>query len=135
VLVRIRVVTAPRGFISQNDRCRMTEQFCIVRLTNTKYGCDYTTAHTGHVMLQSSRASPSVVLKYSKLKDVFFKLNRVFVFEHHMESRFYLTCPLLACQKSRCFHDTGTPHRIALDVRKTAGACVAERGEHFQHLM
>jgi hypothetical protein len=47
-------------------------QYNSIGLTNTQYRCDYTRAHAGHVILLPARASPSVVFKQSKCKDVFF---------------------------------------------------------------
>jgi hypothetical protein len=47
-------------------------QYNSTGLINTQYRCDYTRAHAGHVMLLPARASPSVVFKQSKCKDVFF---------------------------------------------------------------
>jgi hypothetical protein len=41
-------------------------------------------------MLQPARASPSVVFKQLKFEDVFL-LQRVFIFEHYLASRSYLT--------------------------------------------
>jgi hypothetical protein len=46
-------------------------QYNSIGLINTQYYCDCTRAHADHVMLQPAGASPSVVFKQLKCKDVF----------------------------------------------------------------
>jgi hypothetical protein len=50
-------------------------QYNSIGLINTQYLCDYTRAHSGHVMLLPARASPSVVFQQSKCKDLFHMCN------------------------------------------------------------
>jgi hypothetical protein len=80
----------------------------------------------------------------------FLQVQGVFIFEHYLASRSYLTCQneftdtfpdSPAPNKSTIsrlvnrFCDTGTLHRVALNTRKRVNACIAERGGHFQHLI
>jgi hypothetical protein len=80
----------------------------------------------------------------------FSQAQRVFIVEHCLASRSYLTCPnefrdtfydSLVPNKSTVsrlvnrFRDTGTLHRVASNMRKGVNACIAERGGHFQHLI
>jgi hypothetical protein len=75
----------------------------------------------------------------------FSQVQRVFIVEHYLASRSYLTChsefrdtfpdsPVPNKSTSRLvnrFRDTGTLHWVASDMRKRANACIAERGGHF----
>jgi hypothetical protein len=78
------------------------------------------------------------------------QVQRVFIEEHYLASRSYLTCQnefrdtfpdSLVPNKSTVsrlvnrFRDTGSLHRVALHMRKSANASIAERGGHFQHLI
>jgi hypothetical protein len=84
-------------------------------LINTQYRCDYTRAHAGYIT-SAAPASPSVVFKQLKFKDVFFTVQRVFIAEHYLASRSYLTCqnkfrmhfPILLCQTNRQYLVWGT---------------------------
>jgi hypothetical protein len=80
----------------------------------------------------------------------FWQVQRVFIVEHYMASRSYLTCQnefrdtfpdsrvpnksTLSRLVNR-FRDTGTLQRVASDMRKRVNACIAERGGHFQHFL
>jgi hypothetical protein len=80
----------------------------------------------------------------------FSQVQRVFIVEHCLASRSYLTChsefrdtfpdsPVpnksTISRLVNRFRDTGTLHRVASNSRKRVNACIAERGGHFQHLM
>jgi hypothetical protein len=80
----------------------------------------------------------------------FSQVQRVFIVEHCLTSRSYLTCqnefrdtfpdsPVpnksTVYRLVNRFGDTGTPHWVASNMRKRVNACVAERGGHFQHLI
>jgi hypothetical protein len=78
----------------------------------------------------------------------FSQVQRVFIVEHYLASRSYLTyqnefrdtfpdSPVpnkstLSRLVNR-FRDTGTLHRVASNMRKRVNACIAERGGHFKH--
>jgi hypothetical protein len=80
----------------------------------------------------------------------FSQVQRVFIVEHYLASRSYLTCqnefrdtfpdsPVpdksTISRLMNRFRDTETLHRVASNMRKRVNACIAERGGHFQHLM
>jgi hypothetical protein len=76
----------------------------------------------------------------------FSQVERVFIVEHYLVFRSYLTCqdtfpdsPVpnksTTSRLVNRFRDTGTLHRVASNVRKRVYACIAERGGHFQHLI
>jgi hypothetical protein len=76
----------------------------------------------------------------------FSQVQRVFIVEHYLASRSYLTCqnefrdtypdspvpskPTVSRLVNR-FRDTGTLHRVASDMRESVNACITERGGHF----
>jgi hypothetical protein len=80
----------------------------------------------------------------------FSQVQRVFIVEHYLASRSYLTCqnefrdtfPDSPVQNKSTvsrlvnrFRDTGTLYRVPSNTRKRVNACIAERGGHFQHLI
>jgi hypothetical protein len=82
----------------------------------------------------------------------FSQVQRVFIVEHYMTSRSYLTCQneflgthfsILPCQTNWQYLvwwtvsvTAETVHRFASDMRKRVNACIiAERGGHFQHFI
>jgi hypothetical protein len=80
----------------------------------------------------------------------FSRVQRVFIVEHYLVSRSYLTChnefrdtlpeyPVpnksTVSRLVNRFRDTGTLHRVALNMRKIVNPCIAERGGHFQRLI
>jgi hypothetical protein len=80
----------------------------------------------------------------------FSQVQRVFIVEHYLASRSYLTCQnefrdtfpdFPVPNKSTVsrlvnrFRDTGTLHRVASNMRKRVNACIADRGGHFQQLI
>jgi hypothetical protein len=80
----------------------------------------------------------------------FLQVQRVFIVEHYLASRSYLTCqnefrdtfpnsPVpdksTISRLVNRFRDTETLLRVASDMRKRVNACIAERGGHFQHLI
>jgi hypothetical protein len=79
----------------------------------------------------------------------FSEVQRVFIVEHYLASRSYLTyqkefrdtfpdSPVpnksTISRLVNRFRDTGTLRRVASNMRKRVNACIAERGGHFQHL-
>jgi hypothetical protein len=84
-------------------------QYNSIGLIKTQYRCDYTRAHAGHVMLQPACASPSVVFKESK--DVFSQVQWVFIVEHYVASRRYLTCQYVFRDT---FSDSPEPNKSTL---------------------
>jgi hypothetical protein len=92
---------------------------------------------------QLSSDSRSVRMSFSQVQ-------RVFIVEHYLASRSYLTWQnefrdtfpdspapnkSTASRLVNSFRDTGTLHRVASDMRKRVNACIAERGGHFQHFI
>jgi hypothetical protein len=92
---------------------------------------------------QLSSNSQSARLSFSQVQ-------RVFIVEHYLASRSYLTCqnefrdtiPDSSVRNKSTiphlvnhFHDTGTLHQVASNMRKRVNACIAECGGHFQHLI
>jgi hypothetical protein len=80
----------------------------------------------------------------------FSQVQRVFIVEHYLASRSYLTfknnfrdsfadSPVpnksTASRLVNRFRDTETLQRVASNMRKRVNACIAERGGHFQHLI
>jgi hypothetical protein len=84
----------------------------------------------------------------------FSQAQQVFIVEHYLASRSYLTCQneftdtfpdSPVSNKSTIprlvnrFCDTGSVqernHSVTLDMRKRVNACIAERGGHFHHLI
>jgi hypothetical protein len=79
----------------------------------------------------------------------FSHVQRVFIVEHYLASRSYLTCqsvfrdtfpdspvpnkPTMSCLVNRS-RDTQTLHRAASNMRKIVNSRITERGGHFQHL-
>jgi hypothetical protein len=91
---------------------------------------------------QSSFNSRSARMSFSQVQ-------RVFIVEHYLASRSYLTCqnefrdtfPYFPVPNKSTisrlvnrYRDTGTLHRVASNIRKRVNACIAERGGHFQRL-
>jgi hypothetical protein len=77
----------------------------------------------------------------------FSQVQRVFIVEHCLASRSYLTCQnefrdtfpdspvqnkLTVSRLVNGFRDTGTLRRVASDMRKGVNAFIAERGGYFQ---
>jgi Fe2+ or Zn2+ uptake regulation protein len=80
----------------------------------------------------------------------FSQVQQVFIVEHYLASRSYLTyqnefkdalpdSPVTnkstVSRLMNRFRDTGPLHRVALNMRKRMTACVAERGGHFHQLI
>jgi hypothetical protein len=80
----------------------------------------------------------------------FSQVQPVFIVEHYLASRSYLTCqnefrdtfpdsPVprksTISRLVNSFRDTGTLHRVASNMRKRVNAGIAERGGHFQNLI
>jgi hypothetical protein len=80
----------------------------------------------------------------------FSQVQRVFIVEHYLASRSYLTCQnefrdtfydspvpnkLTVSRLVNRFRGTGTLQRFASNMRKRVNTCIAERGGHFQHLI
>jgi hypothetical protein len=80
----------------------------------------------------------------------FSQVQRVFIVEHYLASRSYVTCqnefrdtvpdsPVPS--KSTISHlvnrfrDTGTLRQVASNMRKVVNACIVESGGYFQHLI
>jgi hypothetical protein len=97
-----------------------------------------------------SRQSVRYLLNSRSARVSFSQVQRMFIVEHYLASRSYLTCqnefkdtfsdsPVpnksTISRLVKRFRDTGTLHRVASDMRKRVNACIAERGGHFQHLM
>jgi hypothetical protein len=74
----------------------------------------------------------------------------VFIVEHYLASYLYLFCQiefkgtfldssvlnkLTVSHLLNLFHDTGTVHQVASDMRKRMNACIAEHGGNSQYLM
>jgi hypothetical protein len=80
----------------------------------------------------------------------FSQVQRMFIVEHYVASRSYLTCQnefrdafpdspvpnksTVYCLANR-FRDTGILHWVASYMRRRVDVCIAERSEHFQHLI
>jgi hypothetical protein len=89
-------------------------------------------------VLQLSSSSRSARMSFSQVQ-------RLFIVEHYLASRSYLTCqngfrdtfpdsPVpnkSTVSRLNRFRDTGTLHRVASNMRKRVNACIAERGGHF----
>jgi hypothetical protein len=81
----------------------------------------------------------------------FSQVQRVFIVEHYLASRSYITCqnelmdtfpdsPVpnksTISRLVNRFRDTGSVQdRNRSNIRKRVNACIAERGEHFQHFL
>jgi hypothetical protein len=78
----------------------------------------------------------------------FSQVQRVFIVEHYLVSRSYLTCqnefmdtftgsPVpnksTTSRLVNCFRDTQTLHRVASNTKRV-NACIPERDGYFQHL-
>jgi hypothetical protein len=95
-------------------------------LINTQYRCDHTRSHAGHVTSPAS-ASPSVVFS-SSAKMCFSQVQRVFVVEHCLASRYSLTCQkeitvtfpdFLAPPPNHFVWGAEPLHRVVLNMRKS----------------
>jgi hypothetical protein len=126
-------------------------QYNSTGFTNTQYRCDYTRAHAGvtsccNLLAPVRQLSPNS----RRARMSFSQVQRVFIVEHYLASRSYLTFrmslgihfPILLCQTNRQYLvwwtvsvTAETLHRIVSDMRKRVNSCTAERGRHFQHLM
>jgi hypothetical protein len=80
----------------------------------------------------------------------FSQVQRVFIVEHYLAPRSYLTCqnefsdtfpdsPVpnksTISRLVNRFRDTETLLRVASNTRKRVNACITERGGHLQHLI
>jgi hypothetical protein len=80
----------------------------------------------------------------------FSQVERVFIVEHYLVSRSYLTCqnefrdtfpdsPVpnksTISRLVNRFRNTGTLHRVTSNMRKRVNACIVKHGGHFQHLI
>jgi hypothetical protein len=86
----------------------------------------------------------------SQVQRFFSQVQQVLIVEHYLASRSYLTCQnefrdtfpnSPVPNKSTIshlvshFHDAGTLHQVASNMRKRVNACIAECSRHFQHLI
>jgi hypothetical protein len=129
-------------------------QYNSIGLINTQYRCDY--ARATQVTSCCNLLAPvhHLSLNSRSPRMSFSQVQPVFIVEHYLASRSYLTCqnefrdtfldspvpnkPTVSRLVNR-FSDTGSEQdrnrSVASNVRKRVKACVAERGGHFQHLM
>jgi hypothetical protein len=121
-------------------------QYNLIGLINTQYWSDYTRAHAGHVCCDLLVSIHQLSFNSRSARMSFSQVQRVFIVEHYLASRSCLICQnvfrdtfpkSLVPNKYKIsnlvnrFCDTGTFHRVALNMRKRVNACIAECSEHF----
>jgi hypothetical protein len=123
-------------------------QYNSIGSINTQYRCNYTKAHAGHVMLcnmlapvrQLSFNSRSVRMSFSQVQ-------RVFIVEHYLASRFYLTCQN---EFRDTFPDSPVPNKSTIsrlvnrfrdtgsvqdENRSGRPSVLSDDAGHFQHVI
>jgi hypothetical protein len=131
-------------------------QYNSIGLINTQYRCDLqelTKVTSYYVTPCCNPLAPVCQLSSGSrsARMCFSQVQQVFIVEHYLASRSYLTCQN---EFSNTFPDSPVPTKSAISrmvnrfrllqelytgfassMRKIVNACIAERGGHFQHLI